>query len=61
MSVARWPTRSEHRADAGIGYAIQERTRAPRYVRLAFVTDSEIDDLMDFVRDGQSLPRVGAT
>ena len=46
---------------AGIGYAIQERTRAPRYVRLAFVTDSEIDDLIDFVRNGQSLPRVGAT
>jgi S-DNA-T family DNA segregation ATPase FtsK/SpoIIIE len=37
---------------AGIGYVIRQRSRAPMRVRAAYVNDTEIDELVTFVRAG---------
>ncbi|MEC3975937.1 FtsK/SpoIIIE domain-containing protein [Amycolatopsis sp. H20-H5] len=37
---------------AGIGFVIRQRTRVPLRVRAAYVTDTEIDELVVFVRSG---------
>lgn len=39
---------------AGIGYVIRQRSRAPMRVRAAFVDDREIDELVEFIRTGQT-------
>jgi S-DNA-T family DNA segregation ATPase FtsK/SpoIIIE len=37
---------------AGIGYVIRQRSRVPLRVRAAYVNDTEIDELVAFVRAG---------
>lgn len=37
---------------AGIGFVVRQRTRVPLRVRAAYVTDTEIDQLVHFVRAG---------
>ncbi|EHR52150.1 DNA segregation ATPase, FtsK/SpoIIIE family [Saccharomonospora marina XMU15] len=39
-------------ATAGIGYVIRQRSRVPMRVRAAYVTDTELDELVTFVREG---------
>ncbi|MPZ00997.1 MAG: cell division protein FtsK [Actinophytocola sp.] len=38
---------------AGIGYVIRQRSRVPMRVRAAYVDDTELAELVDFVRDTQ--------
>lgn len=44
---------------AGIGYVIRQRTRAPQRVRAAYVSDDEIDELIQFLRPGQQAEQPG--
>jgi S-DNA-T family DNA segregation ATPase FtsK/SpoIIIE len=37
---------------AGIGYVVRQRSRVPMRVRAAYVNDTEIDELVAFVRAG---------
>jgi S-DNA-T family DNA segregation ATPase FtsK/SpoIIIE len=39
-------------ATAGIGYVIRQRSRVPMRVRVAYVDDRELDELVEFVRAG---------
>lgn len=39
---------------AGIGYVIRPRSRVPMRVRSAYVDDSEINELVEFVREGNT-------
>jgi S-DNA-T family DNA segregation ATPase FtsK/SpoIIIE len=39
-------------ATAGIGYVMRQRSRVPQRIRAAYVDDTELGELVDFVRSG---------